>query len=249
MDDAMGLWIGTAVSCAAHVVLAVFVLGAPEAPRPRLTPSSVAIEIRDPAPPPEPPPPPEPELAKDEPAPTARAPEIAPAPDPAPTPEATPAEPDTAPVDLGGLTLTNDGPGGTWSAPRGTASARAGTRRAVPSAPAPTRPAPAPSAPLVVAARDLSRRPSPPALDGQLARNYPPDLRRRGIGGIAVVRILIGADGRVQSSSVVSESESGFGQACRRTVLGSRWAPPLDKSGRAVGTHVSYTCRFVVDGG
>jgi hypothetical protein len=99
----------------------------------------------------------------------------------------------------------------------------------------------------VVPLGNLSRRPAPPALDSLLRSYYPSDARRLALGGVAVVRARIAASGRVQSAWIASESRSGFGAACRKTLLGSRWTPPLDQSGRAVMTDVSYTCRFRVD--
>ena len=45
---------------------------------------------------------------------------------------------------------------------------------------------------------------------------------------------------------VVSETAAGFGRACRDTLTGSRWTPPLDRDGHAVTTVIHYTCRFEV---
>jgi len=50
----------------------------------------------------------------------------------------------------------------------------------------------------------------------------------------------------VRQATIASESESGFGAACRATVLGSTWTAPLDREGNAVATRISYTCRFEV---
>jgi protein TonB len=243
MDESMSFWIGAAASAAVHGVFAVFVLGAPRAPKQQPAPSAVSIEVVAPEPPP-----PEPAPELDAPVPE-RA--LAPAPRAGPVRETPVDEPpppaDPGPVELGGVTLTNDGPGASWSLPVSAASAR--PRASAPAKPHSRSASVAPAAPIVMAASDLSRRPSPPALDGALARNYPADLRRRGVGGVAVVRIRIDPDGQARSPGVVSETEAGFGDACRRTVLGSRWLPPLDKSGRPAATYVSYTCRFHVDGG
>ena len=73
------------------------------------------------------------------------------------------------------------------------------------------------------------------------------EARARGVSGTASVRARIGADGRAHSLRVVSESFSGFGDACRRTLAGSRWSPPKDRAGNAVATEIAYTCRFVVE--
>jgi hypothetical protein len=58
--------------------------------------------------------------------------------------------------------------------------------------------------------------------------------------------IRIDPDGVVRRVSLVEESATGFGNACSRTLSGSRWAAPKDKAGRSVATEIRYTCRFVV---
>lgn len=189
------------------------------------------------APPPEPPPPaPEPRAALQKSAPAPR--------------EAPPPEPVARPLDLRGVTLTNDS--GDFAMPTGNGLALdrpIGTSRAPVLAPPPTVAPPAAPlpAPALVAFESLGSRPSPPSLEGALARNYPADARRRAIGGSAKVRARIEADGVARSVSVESESFAGFGEACRRTVAGSRWTPPRDPNGRAVATQVRYTCHFKVE--
>jgi hypothetical protein len=51
----------------------------------------------------------------------------------------------------------------------------------------------------------------------------------------------------VDEITVVSESAPGFADACRKTLLGSRWSEPLDREGRAVSTRLTYRCRFEVE--
>lgn len=248
-----GLFIGAATSVAAHAVLASALFGGPDLRRERVVPTAVSINVV--TPPRQPPPPEKPR------------PEVEPSRPRIPSPAATSAasraeperaqpepaeEPEPAPLELHGVTLTNEGEGAAWSSAVG--DGRAGVSsgsggRARPSRPAAAQaPAREARAPRTVSVADLSRKPVPPALEGLLASQYPPELRRRAVGGQAVVRARIDPDGVVRSCNVVSESESGFGGACRRTVLGSRWSPPLDRAGAAVATHVSYTCRFRIDG-
>ncbi|MCK6531540.1 MAG: energy transducer TonB [Polyangiaceae bacterium] len=199
--------------------------------------------------------------------PAPRPPELAPPPEPEPPPEpAAPAPPAAAapraqPKPLSGKTLTAEGPGPSFAAPEGDGSkheapivvppaeplAPAAPRAAVaPPLPPPRTTPPPPPPPAVVPLKDLSRKPAPPELVSLLARNYPDDARRRGVSGEATVRARIDADGRVRTASVSAESEPGFGAACQRALIGSRWTPPLDRDGRAVGTWVRYTCRFRV---
>jgi TonB family protein len=102
-------------------------------------------------------------------------------------------------------------------------------------------------APPLAKLSDLSRKPRAPSLDAALRDNYPPELRRRGLDGQAEVRVVITPGGRVSEIAVVSESASGFAEACRRTLLGSRWSEPLDRDGRPVSTRLTYRCRFQVE--
>ena len=163
------------------------------------------------------------------------------------------------PVELTGVTLTNDGSGEGWVSRVGNGSALTGpirapsgrTQSATPSKsslrPASLRRPTASARPDLVPLTDLSRRPSPPPLDGKLASNYPLEARRRGQEGLAVVTARIEADGHIRVASIASESDPGFGEACRRTIVGSIWSPPRDTSGRAVATQIRYTCQFRVD--
>jgi TonB family protein len=86
----------------------------------------------------------------------------------------------------------------------------------------------------------------PPELAANLREHYPPAAKTRGIGGSATVRARIEPDGGVRRVELVSETSDGFGDACRRTLQGSRWSAPRDRDGRPVATYVRYTCRFVV---
>ncbi len=206
------------------------------------------------------------------PAPVPPAPELAPPPVPEPEPATPPepaapsppaaATPRAQPRPLSGKTLTAEGPGPSFAAAEGDGSkhdapivvppappAEPVAPRVAPAPPPPRTPPPRPPPPpppAVVPLKDLSRKPAPPELVSLLARNYPDDARRRGVSGEATVRARIDADGRVRTASVSSESEPGFGAACQRALIGSRWTPPLDRDGRAVGTWVRYTCRFRV---
>lgn len=154
-------------------------------------------------------------------------------------------------ADFSGTTLTNDGPGAGWAsatgngAPMGGPIGRPGARvttRHVEGTSAVGNP----TAPAVVAVADLSRRPEAPSLEDALERNYPAEARQSGQSGKAVVKARITAQGTVRDMLVVSETAAGFGRACRDTLSGSRWTPPLDRDGRPVATIINYTCRFEV---
>jgi TonB family protein len=158
--------------------------------------------------------------------------------------------PAAAPADLTGVTLT--APGGSFAVPVGDGSRRVGAlapvSRSAPSLPstASRNPRAAESQPSEpwVSVRDLSRRPSPPNLAGVLQSNYPPLARAAGLSGRAAVRARIAPNGVARAVRVVQESDSGFGAACRRTVEGSHWTPPLDAHGNPVATDITYRCLF-----
>ncbi len=156
----------------------------------------------------------------------------------------------SAALDLSGVTLTNDsgagfampvGDGSALHGPIGLGARSAEVTRSAPSA------APVSAGPAWVAPGDLSVPPVPPALAGLLRANYPEEARQRGLRGSARVRARVDSDGLVRLGHVVSETSPGFGAACRRTVVGSRWSAPRDKNGNAVATEIVYTCHFEVD--
>lgn len=219
---------------------------------PALTPAHKKTQLRfDVVSKPEPPKPlEEPEPPKPEPPkPQARAA----APKPAATPEPPPAEAPPPVAKTDGVTLAGEGNGNAFSMPLGNGGSLEPTSRprapAPVNVPAPTAPAPTRTVtePPVVAVGDLSSRPSPPSLADALQRNYPADARQRGLSGTAKVRARIDPDGVVRRVALLEESGAGFGTACSRTITGSRWAAPKDKSGRSVATEIRYTCRFVVN--
>jgi protein TonB len=224
---------------------------APRQTSTKLPATSVVFEVREAEPfhaKPEPPKP----VPTNEPEPARRAAPAPAAAKPAPEPE-----PVRAPVDLSGVTLTNADGAGDFAMPAGDGSDRKGPLgplgpkpiAAVQASTAPVAPSLAipRAAPELVASNDLSERPRPPSLDGALRALYPEEARRRAMSGTASLRVRIGADGRVQQASLMAESFAGFGDACRKAVLGSRWTAPRDRDGRAVQTEVRYTCVFVVD--
>jgi TonB family protein len=154
-------------------------------------------------------------------------------------------------LDLSGVTLTND-TGNGFAMPTGDGSTLQGPigmggNRAAPASSALARPLRTSEAPALVPLRDLSEHPRPPALEGLLRANYPEEARQRGLRGNASVRARIDSDGVVRAARVVVESAAGFGLACQRTVIGSRWSPPRAQNGDAVATEIVYTCHFEVD--
>lgn len=238
--------VGVLVSIGLHVGVALGFVAGRDGRSPAPAPSIVRFEVIEPEKPKALPPPKPTETTATKanaPRPLARA-----VPERTPPPTTTAPATTSQPLDLSGVTLTNEGGAG-WSidarpaAPASTATAKTAPKSSAPSSTKPPR-----VEVPVVAAKDLSKHPSAPSLDSQLRNHYPADARRRGVGGEAVVRARVDPDGRVRTCNVVSESEAGFGSACRSTVLGSSWSPPLDREGHPVATYVRYTCRFRVDG-
>jgi TonB family protein len=97
-----------------------------------------------------------------------------------------------------------------------------------------------------VSFKDLTEKPRPPRLDGALRRNYPAGARLAGRAGTARVLLSVTSSGKVTGVRLVKATDPEFGEACRRTLLGTTWSAPLDQQGRAVGTLMPYECRFRV---
>jgi len=230
----------------------------PRRPRP---PSFVQLTVTpaEPAAAPEPPPPPDPPPKA---APQLLTPKAKPAAIPEPLPPTPPETPPAAPPpELTGTTLVADGEQGAgWSAPQGSGSARDGMVRsgavgsiAPQSVPGPTRaspiirPAQPPQLPDALPLSQLSRKPSPPPLTAALERNYPAAARGIGQSGDASVRARIEANGELRLANIVVETAAGFGDACRRTLLASKWSAPLDRTGKPVATWITYRCKFRID--
>jgi TonB family protein len=153
-------------------------------------------------------------------------------------------------LDLSGTTLTSErgsfvsrtGNGGAMNGPIGAGGAR----------PAPASGGAASSGPVgggdvaLTPKENLSRLPAPPDLADRLLALYPSRAREAGDAGQASLSLVVLPDGRVGAIDVRSATSADFGRACKDTVAGSRWAPPLDRNGKAVATRVGYTCRFDV---
>jgi TonB family protein len=271
-STAVGWGLG-AVSVAMHL-LAYALLGelpppAVLGPRPTQQIAFVVEEPLGPRPAPEPvPPPPAPEPQPPSPAePPPAAPRLtrlAPRPaaprdtPPPPTDTPPPAPREETPVAFDNVTLTNDGPS-SFSVPQSSGESREGPigppgmptgRRVVGTATGAiggTGSTEAPVGPRFVPVSDLSRRPSPPGnLDVLLERFYPPEERDQGIEGEAVLRVVLGVDGRMVRSRIVTSSRPSFGEACRRLLRETRWSTALDRDGQPVSTEIEFRCDFEV---
>jgi periplasmic protein TonB len=239
-------WFSVGASALVHAVLGWQLYRAPAAPvvrpaRDTFQVRMVALPPAVPEPPPPLPKPPEPPRPRPRPKPV----EVS-EPAPTPAPAAEPARP--APVSAPAALLADSEPaltGGVVQVPGAAIGALVTTSPLVPVSeqPAPTSRVSAPLAKL----SDLSRRPLAPSLDAALRQNYPAEMRRRGIAGQAEVRVVIDPRGRVGQVAIVSESAPGFADACRKTLLGSRWSEPIDRDGNPVSTRLTYRCRFQIE--
>jgi TonB family protein len=242
------------ISASAH---AWFLVAPPQLTVPKRTPpppSAVqfVVAASKPEPPPEPEAPqPPPPLPKPEPPPLKPATEPPPEAEPVPA-ETSPQEPAAATPELTGTTLLAEGQG-PLGMEAGSGASRSGpvvaglSRRAPERVTARPAPAPQPAGPRVEPLKDLLKRPVPPDLGDSLRRNYPSLARAQGKSGEAKIRARVDADGRIRVTQLVSESASGFGSSCEKTLKQSRWSAPLHHSGQAVATWISYRCSFKVD--
>lgn len=74
--------------------------------------------------------------------------------------------------------------------------------------------------------------------------DYPPRLARQDIAGKAVVRVLIGADGRVKAVEMVSATDPAFFEATRKQALRFWRFKPATRDGVAVESWRTMTVRF-----
>jgi TonB family protein len=219
---------------------------------PEPAPSFVEFTTPEPLPEPTPEPPPEPEPEPPpKPLPPER-PQLPPLEASEPPPD-TPPAPDAPAAELTGVTLTGDSES-SFGAPEGNAEARDGTaigaparRSDRPMATAVSARVSPPSPPPALPLSRLSRKPMPPALGAALERNYPREARALGKSGDAKVRARVESTGEIRSATITRASSPDFGEACRRTLLGSRWSTPLDEHGKPAATWIVYQCRFRVD--
>jgi protein TonB len=104
----------------------------------------------------------------------------------------------------------------------------------------------------VVSMADLT---TPPALASAqqaatlIQQSYPDRLQRRGIGGEVVLEFVIGADGKVEESTVevVSASISGLADAAK-SVIGRVRFTPGKVNGQPVRTQIQFPIEYRAEG-
>lgn len=99
---------------------------------------------------------------------------------------------------------------------------------------------PDPPAPVIVGAQP------DPGFAGAFQPPYPPQLLRTGVEGKVVVKVLIGADGRVKQAIIVSADDPKFADVTERQALG-RWRfRPATRDGVPVESWKQLTVRFEI---
>lgn len=76
--------------------------------------------------------------------------------------------------------------------------------------------------------------------------DYPPREQREGIEGVAKVRVLIGADGKVKQVELVSSDSPGFFEATKRRALAKWRFKPATRGGVAEESWKEMTVRFEI---
>lgn len=114
-----------------------------------------------------------------------------------------------------------------------------GTSEGVDTGRAEPTPTPTPL-PVIVEATPL------PSAAREFQPPYPPQLLRIGVEGKAVVRVLVGTDGRVKQVAIISADDPLFADATERQAL-RRWRfRPATRDGVAVESWKQMTVRFEI---
>jgi TonB family protein len=78
-----------------------------------------------------------------------------------------------------------------------------------------------------------------------IEREYPPELRAQGIGGVVRLRLLVGTDGvPVQVAILDSSGNAELDQAARRVAPVLRFGPATDRDGNPVRVWASFPIAF-----
>lgn len=85
-----------------------------------------------------------------------------------------------------------------------------------------------------------------PRAAGEFQPPYPPQLLRTNVEGKAVVRVLIGTDGRVKQVAIISADDPLFADATERQALRKWRFKPVTRDGQPVETWKQMTVRFEI---
>jgi len=82
------------------------------------------------------------------------------------------------------------------------------------------------------------------AANAALNRHYPPELKKAGVAGQAIVVALVNANGTATPMVVERATYPEFGRACMLVIPELRFEPARDMNGRAVEHSIRFTCQF-----
>jgi periplasmic protein TonB len=85
-----------------------------------------------------------------------------------------------------------------------------------------------------------------PRAAGDFQPPYPPQLLRTNVEGRAVVRVLIGTDGRVKQVAIISADDPLFADATERQALRKWRFKPATRDGQPVESWKQMTVRFEI---
>ena len=213
------------ISLALYAIIAIGIIAIASRPREVKPPPPVKVTFRKPArvkAAPKPPPPPAPRQVRKRTA--ARKPSAGPAAAPKAMPEGGLAEGDASDFRAGGVAAID------WGAEVGGGLGGSGSRGVA------AAPPPPPPQKLKSAGGDLPAGAIPPMPDSDNQRPaYPEAMRKKGVEGLVVLRVLVGADGRVSKIDVES-GEEPFTSAAIEVVRSWRYRPALVE-GRPKAVH------------
>ncbi len=87
----------------------------------------------------------------------------------------------------------------------------------------------------------------PPRVTKMVSPNYPRDARRQGIEGRTRVKMLVNAEGRVESALVVGSSgNASLDQSALEAVYKWRFSPAKNKQGKDVQCYITLPVDFVL---
>jgi protein TonB len=86
-----------------------------------------------------------------------------------------------------------------------------------------------------------------PRLRREVRVPYPSRARSLGIEGTVSIRVLVGADGRVKESRVLTGPGFGLDEAARRALLRFRFRPAVGTNGKPMPCWITYRYTFQID--
>jgi protein TonB len=235
---------------------AIWALIVMAAARPKVIEESTPIEIavvEKEKPPPPPPPPPEEKkeepkkpdppkvvkkavpVPKEAPPPPPKQEELPPPPNEPPPPDAKP----QAPIMIG-ISMSSTTTAGGFAAPVG--NTLYGSAPKVAPNPTDVKPYTSPTGRYVPPAK-VTRLPE---LVADVKAEYPPEARKLDLEGQVVLRLTIGADGKVEKATLIKGAGHGFDEAALKAVERFRFKPGTEGD-EPIVTEITYTYTFILE--